>query len=211
MNHSNFKLLAKKRELVLGSGSPRRLALLTDMGVEFTQTIPRLEEKQLSGEQPYVFAQRLAEAKARWVGKHMEQNQIVLSCDTIVILDGSVLGKPTDENEAFEILSTLAGKQHVVCTAVALATGDRFTGDRFTGDRFLVSDYETTEVYFNDVTSDQIKEYISSGEPMDKAGAYGIQGMGAFLVDRISGNLDNVIGLPRELLDELAKKVNRML
>ena len=201
MTHSDFKLLAEKKQLVLGSGSPRRAALLTDMGIPFSQIIPKLEEKQLNEEQPYTYAQRLAEEKALWVARHLKQDQVVLSCDTIVVLDNNVLEKPSSEEEAFDTLSSLSGKQHVVCTAAALATSDGI----------MASGYETTEVYFNDVTSEQIKKYVTSGEPMDKAGAYGIQGMGAFLVDRIRGNLDNVIGLPRSLLDKLAKKVKHMV
>ena len=108
-----------------------------------------------------------------------------------------MLGKPSDEEEAFRTLSTLASKQHTVCTALAVA-------DR---NGILASGYELTDVWFNKVSDRQIRDYIASGEPMDKAGAYGIQGMGAFLVDRLEGNLDTVIGFPRKLLESLAQRI----
>jgi len=108
-----------------------------------------------------------------------------------------ILQKPRHEGDAFEILSRLAGQMHIVCTALALAEREKL----------ITTGYELTEVYFNPVTQQQIHDYIATGEPMDKAGAYGIQGMGAFLVDRICGNLDNVIGLSRMLLNGLAKEV----
>ncbi|MBU8932833.1 MAG: Maf family protein [candidate division Zixibacteria bacterium] len=200
MADSEFKLLFGRRSLVLGSGSPRRVALLTDMGISFTQIIPNVEEKLRPREEPFSYAQRLAKTKARWVIQRADPQQIVLGCDTIVVLDGLILGKPSNEREAYETLTTLSGRQHVVCTAAALADGVGL----------MTSGYETTKVYFNDVSREQIEEYIASGEPMDKAGAYGIQGMGAFLVDRIEGNLDNVIGLPRDLLNKLAERVNRI-
>ncbi len=197
--YSHIKELANRKELVLGSRSPRRVSLLTELGVPFRQIIPQLDENHVDGEHPYACAKRLAEAKALWVSKQLEPNQLVIGCDTIVVLGDTILGKPADEDEAFEILSLLSGKKHVVWTAIALAERKGL----------LQSGYETTEVYFNPVTPGQIRAYIATTEPLDKAGAYGIQGMGAFLVDRIAGNLDTVIGLPRSLLDKLAKTVNR--
>ena len=197
--YSHIKELANRKELILGSRSPRRVTLLTELGIPFQQIIPQLDEHHVDGEHPYACAQRLAEAKALWVSQQLEPNQLVLGCDTIVVLGDTILGKPADENEAFETLSLLSGKKHVVCTAIAMA--DK-TG-------VLRSGYETTEVYFNPVTPKQIRAYIATTEPLDKAGAYGIQGMGSFLVDRIAGNLDTVIGLPRSLLDKLAKTVNQ--
>lgn len=201
MAYPSLEALAARRSLVLGSRSPRRVSLLRQAGVTFTQIVPDVEERRVEGEEPFSYAQRLAEDKVRWVQPKLQNDQVVIGCDTIVILKDQVLEKPSDEDEAFAILSTLAGHQHVVCTAVALGNG---TG-------LLASGYETTQVFFNAVSEDQIREYIASGEPMDKAGAYGIQGMGAFLVDRIEGNLDTVIGLPRTLLEHLAGEVNRKI
>ncbi len=174
---------------------------MTEMGIKFTQLIPDVEEYKISNESPYQYALDLAELKGGWVSKKIKPEQLAISCDTIVVLGDQVLGKPKDKNEAFEILSKLSGQNHVVCTAAAFVNSDGI----------LSSGYETTDVFFNRVTPDQIKNYILTGEPMDKAGAYGIQGMGAFLVDRIKGNLDNVIGLPSRLLEELAEKVNQTL
>lgn len=189
--------LADRYQLILGSGSPRRVKLLSEMGVKFSQIVSEVDETLRAGEPPLEYAVRLAEEKATWVADKVDGNQIVLACDTIVVLENEVLGKPTDKDDALRILSTLSGKQHVVSTALALANKEAV----------LSSGYESTRVYFNSVTEEQIREYIDSGEPMDKAGAYGIQGMGAFLVDRIEGNLDNVVGLPGTLLERLAARV----
>jgi septum formation protein len=197
MNHKFLSLLAQKYRIVLGSRSPRRVALLKETGTDFLQIIPDLEEDRFPGEAPYAFAERLAKDKALHVAKQLNDDELVIGCDTIVVLAGNVLGKPSDEDEAFSILSKLAGKRHNVCTALAIA-------DRA---RIIVSGYEVTEVTFNKVTGEQIRDYIATGEPMDKAGAYGIQGMGAFLVDSIEGNLDTVIGFPRQLLEDLSKRV----
>ena len=201
MAHPNLKRLARERKLILGSRSPRRVKLLTDLGISFEQIIPEIEERRLPDEPAFPYAQRLAEEKARWAMERLDDNQIVITCDTIVVLGDVVLEKPGDEQEALEILTTLSGRKHVVCTAVSLA-------DRT---QIISSGYETTGVQFNTVTPDRLREYIATGEPMDKAGAYGIQGMGAFLVDSIEGNLDTVIGLPRTLLECLAGEVNGTL
>lgn len=186
---------------MLGSRSPRRVTLLRDLGVDFDQIIPDLEEQRLPGEPPFAYALRLALDKASWVMPRLADNQIAVTCDTIVVLGDCVLEKPVDENDALAILSTLSGRQHVVCTALALTSCTEI----------LASGYDTTAVYFHSATTEQIRDYIATGEPMDKAGAYGIQGMGAFLVDRIEGNLDTVIGLPRTLLERLAGEVNSQL
>ncbi|HOD66723.1 MAG TPA: Maf family protein [candidate division Zixibacteria bacterium] len=194
MAYPQLERLARRRRLVLGSRSPRRLTLLRGMGVAFDQLIPEVEERRLPGEPPLAYACRLAEDKARWLMPRLAPDQVGLTCDTIVILGDDVLEKPSDSAEALAILSALSGTRHVVSTAIA------WTADR----RLLASGYETTEVYFRPVTAAQLRDYIATGEPMDKAGAYGIQGMGAFLVDRIDGNLDTVIGLPRTLVEQLA-------
>ena len=197
MTYNNLKQLASLRRIILGTRSPRRIDLLSETGVEFTQIIPELQESREANEKPYDFAQRLACDKAKWVAKRINSDQLVIGCDTIVVLGDEVLQKPTDKEDAFKILSTLSGRQHVVCTALAIADAVKI----------LASGCELTEVYFNPVTHAQINDYINTEEPMDKAGAYGIQGMGAFLVDRIEGNLDNVIGLPRRLLDRLTGEI----
>jgi len=190
--------LSRTRPLILGSGSPRRLKLLSEAGASFEQRVSSIDETMRKNESPNAFAERMACEKAAAVASESPRDAVILGCDTIVVLRNVVLGKPCDKEHAFETLSRLSAQQHVVCTAVALA----FDGREISG-------FEQTRVFFNQVTPRQIREYIESGEPMDKAGAYGIQGMGAFLVDRIEGNLDNVIGLPGKLLDKLANDVLR--
>jgi septum formation protein len=197
MKYNSIHRLAQRWKLVLGSGSPRRVALLRELGVPFTQVVPAVDESRHENEPPFSYAQRLAEQKTLQVADRVNDSHIVIGCDTVVVLDDRVLQKPQSEDDAFAILSALSGRTHVVCTALALARSGQL----------LASGAEKTEVLFNPVTPQQIRDYISTGEPMDKAGAYGIQGMGAFLVDRIKGNLDNVVGLPRTLLDRLAEEV----
>jgi septum formation protein len=193
--------LARLRPLVLGSQSPRRRRLLTEAGVKFLTAVPEIDESFCPGEDPYVYARRLAEAKAQAVASGRADDEIVLGGDTVVVLDGTILDKPRDEAEAVATLCKLSGRRHTVCTALALAERSRL----------LSSGDERTDVTFNTVTEERIRAYVASGEPLDKAGAYGIQGMGAFLVDTIEGNLDNVIGLPLTLLDRLAGQTLRLL
>ncbi len=197
MKYDYIRQLADRWQLVLGSGSPRRVVLLREIGIRFEQIIPALHELQQEDESPFLFAKRLAQDKALWVTRLLNADHIVIGCDTVVVLHNQVLQKPSSEDDALAILSALSGQKHVVCTALALAQQEKL----------LVSGYELTEVFFNPVTVPQIRDYIATGEPMDKAGAYGIQGMGSFLVDSIKGNLDNVIGLPRMLLNKLAEEV----
>lgn len=197
MTSPHLERLAQRYGIILGSGSPRRVKLLGDMGIDFEQVVPAVDETFRNNEDPYRYAERLARSKAAWVSER-ERQAIVIGCDTAVVLGTLVLDKPSDEEETFRTLTTLAGQQHVVCTAVALANNGKVR----------LSGIERTTVRFNEVSADQIREYISTGEPMDKAGAYGIQGMGAFLVDSIEGPLDNVIGLPRKLLEELSSRLS---
>jgi septum formation protein len=197
----NLARLARWRPLVLGSGSPRRRRILTQAGIKFRVNAPEVDETFRLGENPYEFAQRLAEEKAVAVAKHCNNREIVLGGDTVVVLQNKILDKPSTEQEAVDTLVTLAGHVHTVCTALALAESRGL----------ICSGIEKTLVRFNEVTKEQIREYVASGEPMDKAGAYGIQGMGAFLVDTIEGELDNVIGLPLTLLDNLAGQTLRKL
>ncbi|RKX21737.1 MAG: septum formation protein Maf [Candidatus Zixiibacteriota bacterium] len=186
--------MANRRRFILGSGSPRRKKLLSEAGISFQQRLSIIEEIQREGEDPFAFALRMAQEKALGVAGRGDTGEVVLGGDTVVVLNGVIHGKPTSEQNAVDTLSRLSGQSHVVCTALALATGDKL----------LTSGHEMTTVVFNRVTPEQILSYIATGEPMDKAGAYGIQGMGGFLVDTIQGNLDNVIGLPGTLLETLA-------
>lgn len=197
MTYNNLKKLSQKKEIILGSASPRRLKLLKETGINFRQIISDLRESDNPSGDPFEHALSLAKMKAMAVSSESGVDELVIGADTIVVLDNVLIGKPEDENEARQILSRLSGNKHVVCTALALVSSIEL----------LAAGYELTDVYFNLVSEDAIADYVSSGEPMDKAGAYGIQGKGGFLVDRIEGKLDNVIGLPRSLLDKLAGEV----
>lgn len=197
MTHNSLNQLANKYEIILGSGSPRRVKLLKELEIPFKQMIPDIDETIYPDEKPYDFALRMSAQKGKSLAKQLTDKQLAISCDTIVILNDKVLGKPKDKQDAFKILSSLSGQQHVVATSIALTSNKKLQAN----------DFETTKVYFNQVTKTQIEEYIATEEPLDKAGAYGIQGMGAFLVDRIDGNLDNVIGFPLRLLRKLAEQV----
>ena len=195
MTLKHLAALTNHFPLVLASGSPRRFELLTESGITFSRVVPDLEEARQPGESAYEYAVRLAEDKALAVANRLNNGALCLGSDTVVVLGDENLEKPVDPEDAFRILSRLSGRQHVVCTALAFARAGET----------VVSGFETTDVFFNVVSEQQIRDYINTGEPADKAGAYGIQGMGAFLVDRIDGNLDTVIGLPRKLLDSLAR------
>jgi len=199
MTPTDLHRLAALRPLLLASGSPRRLELLKNLGLSFTQTAPHVDETQLENEPPVEYALRVAGQKALTVAQMTETKPfpIVLGCDTIVILDGVVFGKPRDDDDATRMLTSLIGRRHTVSTAVAFAYRNRV----------LESAIASTDVYFNMVSEEQIRSYIKTKESCDKAGAYGIQGMGSFLVDRIEGKLDTVIGLPCALLEELAGKI----
>lgn len=197
MRYKHLRQLASDYTLVLGSGSPRRVQLLSDLGISFLQMVANISEQQNPAETPFDYARRLAVQKSTSISSRFDDKHLVLGSDTIVILGDTVLEKPKDEHHAFEILTSLAGKKHTVCTALAFSSSGKL----------INSDNETTDVFFNQLTPEQIKKYIASGEPSDKAGAYGIQGIGSILVDRIEGNLDNVIGLPLQLLEKMAADI----
>lgn len=172
--------------LVLASSSPRRQQMLRTMGLDFTVAPAEVDETPLPGETPQSFASRMAEAKARAVAD-FHPDAWVLGADTVVTRDGVILGKPRDRADALAILQHLVGRTHQVLSAICLCS--------------LAQGIERTEVDATGVTfinaPDQLlMAYIATGEPLDKAGAYGIQGAGAFLVRRIEGSCANVIGLP---------------
>jgi septum formation protein len=169
--------------VVLASASPRRRALLASLGLQFTVLIPAIEETAKEGESPRAFAERLAEEKAAAVPAG--PGTTVIAADTIVVQDGNILGKPTDEAQAAEMLSSLSGKTHEVITGVCIA---KDAVSRV----FSVS----TEVMFRKLTQAEIANYVTSGCPMDKAGAYAIQGGAAHMVRAIHGSYTNVVGLP---------------
>jgi len=180
------------RKLILASGSPRRQQLLRDAGIEFEAYAPDISEEQRPGEQATDYALRLAREKAEKVAKQFPQH-VVLAADTIVVVDGRSLGKPNDERDAERMLRLLSGRWHQVITAVSVVVPRK---PAHTNSR-------TTEVHFRDVTPREIQEYIATGEPMDKAGAYAIQGGAAPWVVRVEGEYSNVVGLPLSLVTEM--------
>lgn len=170
-------------ELILASASPRRKELFKMIGLSFSavasdanEDIPVLEASE--------YVERLAQIKAQSV-KARFPGACVVGCDTIVLLDGKIIGKPRDEDDAYRILSRLSGRTHSVYTGLAVIT-----------DKTLSVEHDVTQVTFASMSADEIRSYIRTGEPMDKAGAYGIQGMGGIFVNRIDGCYFTVIGLP---------------
>ena len=170
--------------VVLASQSPRRRELLALIGIPHEVLPADLDESLLPGEHPVEHAERLAREKARAVAA-TEPDAVVIGADTIVVLDGVILGKPRDAAEAARTLAQLAGRTHTVHTAVAVVRGGR-----------VESGVESVEVTFRALTDEQISAYVATGEPMDKAGAYGIQGYGAALVEGIVGDYFAVMGMP---------------
>jgi septum formation protein len=169
--------------ILLASSSPRRRELLTMVGIAHEVIPADIDEAYLPGELPLAHAERLARAKAETIAQ-VDPNALVIGADTIVVIDGEVLGKPRDEAHAAAMLRQLSGRPHEVLTAVAVARGAR-----------IDSGVETVSVTFRELREDEIRAYIATREPMDKAGAYGIQGYGATIVQRIDGDFFAVMGL----------------
>ncbi len=174
------------RKLVLASASPRRRDLLEMIGLNFTVLPASIPEPLVDGLEPSVQVRTLALAKARSVAGQLEDG-VVLGADTVVVLEGKILGKPVDARDARSMLESLQGREHLVYTGVALV--DASTGRESDG-------YEETRVRFRPLDRHQIDWYIQTGEPVDKAGAYGIQGFGSVLIEGVYGCYFNVVGLP---------------
>lgn len=179
-------------KLVLASRSPRRAELLTAAGIEFTIRVADVDESIRFGEPPADYVSRLAEEKARAVSAGADE--VVLGADTTVVIDDTILGKPEDPADAARMLQALSGRRHEVMTGVCLLGGER-----------IVKRSASTAVWFEHLTDSEIAEYVASGEPMDKAGAYGIQGLASRFIKRIEGSYSNVVGLPVALIYRLLK------
>jgi septum formation protein len=174
--------------VILASQSPRRRELLSLVGIAHEVRPADIDERYLAGEHPREHAERLAREKAATIARD-EPDAVVIGSDTIVVVDGDVLGKPADEAEAARMLTRLSGRSHVVVTAVAVA----WRGETH-------SAVEEVDVEFHPLTTADIEAYIATREPMDKAGAYGIQGYGATIVSRVDGDYFAVMGLPLQRL-----------
>lgn len=187
--------------IILASASPRRRKILSDMGHRFTAIPARIIEESIPGETPEDHVVRLSSIKAETVAAD-NPGDLVIGADTAVVLDGEILGKPFSENEAMEMLRKLSGRTHTVYTGLAFIHIDG---------NIKIAGYDKTEVTFNDLKDERIKEYVGSGEPLDKAGSYGIQGIGSFLVKEFSGELDTVIGFPSRLFAKMYEEVSACL
>ncbi|WP_346806551.1 Maf-like protein [Enterobacter chuandaensis] len=185
--------------LYLASGSPRRQELLTQLGVSFERIVTGIEEKRAEGESAQQYVSRLAREKAQAGVASVPRDLPVLGADTIVILNGEVLEKPRDAEHAERMLRKMSGQTHQVMTAVALADSQN-----------VLDCLVVTDVTFRVLTDDEIAAYIASGEPMDKAGAYGIQGLGGCFVRKINGSYHAVVGLPLVETYELLSNFNSL-
>ena len=169
--------------LILASQSPRRRELLGLTGLDFVVRVADIDETMDPGKAPFDEVARVSRMKAMAVSR--DQGDVVIAADTIVVCEGQVLGKPRDEEDAFRILSLLSGRSHEVMTGMTVLTDDE-----------IITHTEVTKIHFRDLLPGEIRAYIASGEPMDKAGAYGIQGGAALFADQMEGDYYNVMGLP---------------
>jgi septum formation protein len=185
--------------LILASNSPRRRELLRNAGFQFDVRPSGIEENRLPGESPEDFARRLARDKALDVARQSNPASLVLGADTVVAINGEILEKPVDADDARRMLRTLSGHTHRVITGVCLVRAP---------EAVLAWSHETTLVTFRTLTEEEIGSYVESGEPFDKAGGYGIQGLASRFVPRIEGCYFNVVGLPIPLVYEMVKSVN---
>ncbi len=193
----NIADLLDKRKFILASSSPRRAEILTRERVKFEINVPVGYNEETSFSDPVAHVLEASRRKAQSVAEQVEDG-IILGADTVVVLGGEILGKPKDQDDAMFLLKKLSGRLHQVYTGVTLINKPK---------EKVVSDYDLTKVKFNQLDESNIRDYIATGEPMDKAGAYGIQGMGNLLVDHIEGSLDNVIGLPTEKLRNMLDQI----
>lgn len=190
-----------KEHIILASASPRRRELLSSMGLEYRVVVSDADESAVSAEgvPPDIYVQELALIKAAAAAKQVmkDRKAVIISADTIVVNDGKILGKPEDAQEAFDMLSSLSGHGHKVYTGCCVMR---------IRDGKTICRSVATDVYFKELSEDKIWRYIATGEPADKAGAYGIQGLGGMLVERIDGDYQNVVGLSVSALADTLEK-----
>ncbi len=191
------------KKIILGSASPRRRELLSQIGIEFTVRVSEKEEVYHS-ETPEEIVKELALMKAKNIAEEIKADTVIIGADTVVVLDQKILGKPEDEEDAFRMLKSLQGRPHEVYTGVAVLSRDREKG------RLVRSHAVKTAVYVHEMTDDEIRSYIATGEPADKAGGYGIQGAFAKYIDRIDGDYYNVVGLPVSYVYQTLKEIGAL-
>lgn len=184
------------KKIILASASPRRKELLKAIGLQFKVEPSNYEEDISSASDPYELVKSLSLAKARAVAAN-HRSALIIAADTLVVCEGRLLGKPHTETEAREMLEAINGKQHSVITGFTIMDS---------GDNRAVSGSVETRVYMKRLTSEEIRAYVKSGEPLGKAGGYAIQGLGLVIVERIEGDYFNVVGLPLCALAESLKE-----
>ncbi len=184
------------KPIILASSSPRRKELLQQIGLSFQTARVHVDERVLTGEEPEAYAARVALGKARAAAGEFSSG-IVIAADTIVVLGNAILGKPADAADAERMLTELSGKMHRVITGLTVM--DAGTGK-------MLTRTATTKVWFRKLSAQEVTSYVTSGESLDKAGSYGIQGKGVLLVERIDGCYSNVVGLPLVLLNEMLEE-----
>jgi septum formation protein len=200
----------RARRIVLASASPRRRELLTAIGLGFEVRPATIDESPLAGETPRAHVERVALGKARAVGA---AGELVLAADTVVVIDGAILGKPRDTADARRMLGLLQGREHRVLTAVVLrevAAGAAVAGRGAPSDREAFAVEEST-VRLRPLGAGEIAWYVATGEPADKAGSYALQGIGGLFVTAVTGSSSNVIGLPLHVVWELFERLGRDL
>ena len=197
--------ILKKKKLILASASPRRRELIQKLGLDFEAEVSEADETLPDYiSDPEAAPEYLSGIKAEAVyNKHTGENILVVGSDTVVILDGEIYGKPVDEDDAFHMLKNLSGRWHEVVTGVTLISG--VPGSDI---RQQLSYSVSTRVKFYELSDEEIRDYIAGGEPMDKAGAYGIQQGGALIVERIDGDFFAVMGLPIASLSRKLREIN---
>lgn len=188
--------------LVLASASPRRQELLRNAGIAFAVQPADIDETPLADESARECAERLAQKKALKVWRDRPED-LVLGADTIVVVERTILGKPIDSADAARMLRLLSGRDHQVITGVCLVESG------IAGDPEVRTDSETTLVSMDKISDDEIRDYVANGEPMDKAGAYAIQGIASRWIPRIEGDYSNVVGLPVTLVQRMLQKLQR--
>ena len=184
-----------KEKLILASKSARRVEILTAVGWEFEAIAANIDETRFAAEEAVSYVRRLARTKAETVAKTFP-DRLVLGADTVVVIEGDILGQPRDDNDARRMLQLLSGKWHEVLTGVALMRAGQ-----------VMVEHETTRVRFSEMSAEEIDWYVATREPRGKAGAYGIQGPAALFIKEIQGDYFNVVGLPVRLVFELSRRI----
>jgi septum formation protein len=189
--------LNRKRKIILASGSPRRRELLQNLGLDFSVENSGFQEEPVERLNLEQQAEQLAAGKAKAAAAN-HPDAVIIAADTFGVIDGRVIGKPENAAQAREMLKMLSGKSHRVISGIAVID---------TASQFVDTQAVATTVYFKELNNAEIDRYVATGEPLDKAGAYAVQGLGALLVERIEGDYYNVVGLPLFALAGMLKKI----